>query len=427
MRKHKIMSIQSPLLKNYITSNKSDFFVSDSHKKNFLSDTSSDAFVVHEKTSKKKKVAKYALLGATAMSIGGAALIAVTHKNYIIKGKDFLKQNIQNLAEYENGANNITNIKDSVIRKVMLKVPFYKKFDNAMSNLYRKTALNTVTKSYTKANAAIAEADKNLVSYIKNSLPANEDTSEILNILAKRAKNIKEFTNKNHIASRFTDLNASMERLDKDALKKLSVIKGNVKPLLKKSVAVERLEKSKKLQNSMMKNYLNFGLNQEEKEKLAKFISTIDDEKLKTGFFNAERKMQKSINKESSDLFAKLRDINFGCAPGDILGIAGTVGLLGLYTAQADSKEERVGVTLTTGVPLAVSLGTTVFATAKMVSGFRALGLGLLTGFVAKVIGNSANKKYQQAHNVNNSENTIATLDDYAKKLGSGIKKSFKK
>ena len=66
------MSIQSPLLKNYITSNKSDFFVSDSHKKNFLSDTSSDAFVSDEKKSKKKKIARYALLGATAMSIGGA-------------------------------------------------------------------------------------------------------------------------------------------------------------------------------------------------------------------------------------------------------------------------------------------------------------------------------------------------------------------
>ncbi len=421
------MSIQSPLLKNYITSNKSDFFVSDSHKKNFLSDTSSDAFVSDEKKSKKKKIARYALLGATAMSIGGAVLIALTHKKDIIKGKDFLKENIQNLAEYENGANNITNIKDSVIRKVMSKIPFYKKFDGAMSNLYRKTALNTVTKSYTKASGAIVEADKKLVSYIKNSLPTNENTNEILNILAKRAENIKEFTNKNHIAERFTDLNASMERLDKDALKKLSAIKGNVKPLLKKSVAVERLEQSKKLQNSMMKKYLNFGLSPEEKAKLKKFVGTIGDEKLKNGFFNAERKMMNSINKESSDLFAKLRDINFGCAPGDILGIAGTVGLLGLYTAQADSKEERVGVTLTTGIPLAVSLGTTVFATAKMVSGFRALGLGLLTGFVAKTIGNKANKKYQQAHNVQNPENTIVTLDDYAKKLTSDIKKSFQK
>ena len=99
--------------------------------------------------------------------------------------------------------------------------------------------------------------------------------------------------------------------------------------------------------------------------------------------------------------------------PADILSTAGTIGTLGLYTAQADTKEERVGVTLTTGIPLVVSLGTTIGMTTKMVGGAKALILGALTGLGANILGNQINKKYQEAKGTENAPKTIVTLDDY--------------
>ena len=73
-----------------------------------------------------------------------------------------------------------------------------------------------------------------------------------------------------------------------------------------------------------------------------------------------------------------------------------------------------MGVTLTTGIPLVVSLGTTIGMTTKMIGGAKALILGALTGFGANIIGSQINKKYQEAKGTQNAPKTIVTLDDYA-------------
>ena len=212
-----------------------------------------------------------------------------------------------------------------------------------------------------------------------------------------------------------------MSRLDEDCFKRLSSTKkgffSEIKALTKESVASKRLAQSKTLQEKMLSPFESFGLSAEENTELKEIVSSIGDKKLMRRFDKIQRKLQKSYSLEYNDLFGKLRDINFGCAPTDIMGIVGTAGLLGIYTAQADTKEEKVKVTLTTGIPLLTTLGTTIFATTKMINGFRAMGLGLLTGAAAKLAGGIINKKYQQNKNKENEPNTIVTLDDYTNKI----------
>ena len=58
-------------------------------------------------------------------------------------------------------------------------------------------------------------------------------------------------------------------------------------------------------------------------------------------------------------------------------------------------------------------MGTTIVATSKMVSGAKALVLGLATGAVANRIGKFVDKKYLESKGMDESPKTIITIDDY--------------
>ena len=216
------------------------------------------------------------------------------------------------------------------------------------------------------------------------------------------------------------ELDKSMERLDVEAWEKIKTLRPkNIREFAKKysttSLAEGRLKQSKKIQSELTEKFVNGGLNKKEAEEFSELIEILGKEKpeiLKSSQ-RAQKAFKNAFTKEQTDLFEKLRDINYGAAPNDVLSIFETVGLLGLYTAQADTKEERVSVSLTTGIPLLASLGTTIVATSKMVSGAKALVLGLATGAVANRIGKFVDKKYLESKGMDESPKTIITIDDY--------------
>ena len=384
--------------------------------------------------SKKQKIAKWALLGATAGAIIWGVFAGIRYKGKIIKsGENLLnkaKKGTEQLSKYENGANNITNIKDSLTRKILYKIPGYEKFDRFTSNLYKKSISKSIFKSHTKAQKALLESDKGILEALEKSNLAKDKKETLLSLIQKRQAAVKEFASKDAISKRFSTVDKSLDRLDVDAIKRIKDItkdgiKG-AKVLTTESVVKSRLGDAKKLQSSLLENFQNLGLNEEEAKEFSTLLKSLGNEEVLKKSANAQKLFEKSFSKESSDLFNKLRDINCGSAPTDIMGMATTAGLLGLYTAQADTKEERVGVTLTTGLPLLTTFGTTIVATTKMVSGFKALGLGALTGFIAKTIGGVINKAYQKKHNTENAPKTIVTYDDYTKKAKDMKKKIIK-
>ena len=89
----------------------------------------------------------------------------------------------------------------------------------------------------------------------------------------------------------------------------------------------------------------------------------------------------------------------------------GTTGMLGVYLAQAEDKNQRVEAALTTGVPLGLGMLSTTFATMKMYTGMKAIAFGAVATFIANTIGKAINKEYQKRHNVKNQDLEIPTLD----------------
>ncbi len=135
---------------------------------------------------------------------------------------------------------------------------------------------------------------------------------------------------------------------------------------------------------------------------------------VKPGMKRFRGELNRACALEMNDTFDKLRDVNCGSAPTDIGGIILSTALLGLYTAQADDADERVGVALTTGIPILSTMGTCLFAAVNQISGKKALLLGGAVAFTTKTICDGLNRLYRKHKGLDeNAKPSIVTIDDY--------------
>ena len=135
---------------------------------------------------------------------------------------------------------------------------------------------------------------------------------------------------------------------------------------------------------------------------------------VKPGIKRFQNALNKACSLEMNDTIDKLRDVNCGSAPSDIGGMMLSTGLLGLYAAQADDTDERVGVALTTGLPILSTMGTCLFAAINQISAKKALLLGSAVGLASKTICDGLNKLYRKHRGLDeNAKPSIVTIDDY--------------
>ena len=106
--------------------------------------------------------------------------------------------------------------------------------------------------------------------------------------------------------------------------------------------------------------------------------------------------LDKAINTESNLFFDKLRDMSLGSAPTDILSVLGSVGGVGLGLSMADNKEQRTSALLKFGIPVIGSIGTTVALTVGLVSGIKAMMIGLASGAVINRVGTAVDNKRKE-------------------------------
>ncbi len=94
--------------------------------------------------------------------------------------------------------------------------------------------------------------------------------------------------------------------------------------------------------------------------------------------------------------------------------LIGSTALLGVYTAQAESNDERVSLGLTTGVPLISTVGTNLLCAIKSISGGKSMAISLLAGFVTKKVCDGLNKVYRKARGLEeNAKPSVVTIEDY--------------
>ena len=107
----------------------------------------------------------------------------------------------------------------------------------------------------------------------------------------------------------------------------------------------------------------------------------------------------KSLNLETVEFFDKVRDLELGSAPTDLLSIVASGGMIAYGLTKAKDSDERMSVTLKAGIPIVGAIATSLFCTARLISGGKSMVFGAVSGFVLNQIGNLADtirKKFGQ-------------------------------
>lgn len=292
-----------------------------------------------KKSSKKKKIVAASFIGATLLASGAIALKVIKHKNpvnlseLIEKSKKGL-QDARLGEKFTNVMDNSVNIKDDIWNKFNEKVKnipglnLIDKIGSWITGVYKKGLTSALGPKYNK----YVQELKNL-GY-KGDLPTFDKWFESVNNEMYEALHKK--------GERVTD-----NLFNKDIVKKVTssnIADGKLSDILKKELI--------ELPND----------------------ASVD-----------MKKAVEELNKLKGTLLPKMRDINCGSAPTDLLTIILSTLGLGAAAVSADDKEERKSILVNLGIPLLVTLGSTTYGTMKALTGAKSLIFGLVSGQVASL------------------------------------------
>lgn len=378
-----------------------------------------DEFVSLEKEEKHTRLVFKIALTTLGVGFGTLALMKGLPKNTVknlSKLKEFLHEKFQNVSselktdklndKYEKAQekvnklinksqslNNLGWFKDVLFLKLMGLNKYTKNLHSKITEKFDKISLKTVDNAYKLSEETFSGLfnmyDESAI--IRMAKAKGLDATEILQKIAEKRKNIQATLNSNFGASsrneRHQRMKDSMVNLVDDFWKNLRSQKS-----YKSSIAEELLVDSK---NTLSKplytareniagagNKLSSGELKELLDLYKKILPESEFVKLEAQAKKSIETLDKAIDTDAVEYFDKYRDLVLGCAPTDTLSVIASLGSVGLGLSTAEDKNERYSVLLNVGLPIVGSVATTLYFTARLVSGFKALGLGLLSGFV---------------------------------------------
>lgn len=104
------------------------------------------------------------------------------------------------------------------------------------------------------------------------------------------------------------------------------------------------------------------------------------------------KKLDKTINIESTQYFEKIRDLQIGSAPTDTLSIIVPAGYIAYGLHDKKDKDQKISLLLKEGIPVLSAVGTSLFCMARLISGSKAMLVGLISGWVMGTAGVYADK-----------------------------------
>lgn len=399
----------------------------------------------NEKDKKRSLVAKCSAGAAVGLAIFGIVLSpkflspknTAKIKNMMGKLTGNISEKAAPISSKANILNNVNTVKDSYAKKIYEKIPILNKplkwLDEASSKLYRNTGIGMTAKKITKAGDLSSVADKQIKGILGNmgedelsrivkingvEKTAKQWGEEALSLRGKSKEYMEKFFGEKAQKKYVDDMDEIFDGIDvkfrdkfeKETLKDVKnkkydklfdftikdMVEGDKTRITKNMVeGAEQISKTNKEAQDILDAILDPDINRLEVQPLLKRV---------------DKHFNKAVDTQKNDLFDKMRDIAAGSAPSDVLGIMGSTAMLGLYTAQAKTKEERTSVAFNTGIPLGLGIIGSTLATMKMISGFKAIGIGAVITMISGVIGKSLDKAYKKKHGIENKETTIPTL-----------------
>ncbi len=232
--------------------------------------------------------------------------------------------------------------------------------------------------------------------------PSDMSTNDILNCLRNNLNKYKKLSGKEEIVQR--------NELNKEIITNLRKLGDNFTEMSSKYNYNSDAAKAISKYVSEVENIISKSSKGELQEILTLYKGILPRSeylKLKAKVNSAIKSLDKSIDIETIQYFDKARDLKLGSAPTDVLSILGAVGAVGYYLNKAESKDDKYSVSLRYGIPAIGAIATSLYCTARLVSGGKAMLFGLLSGWAmnkAGVVVDDARKKYSLDVSLHNRE-----------------------
>ncbi len=248
------------------------------------------------------------------------------------------------------------------------------KMANEVSKL-RQTITHDILDNYKATNTALDNIDKFLD-------PADKSSREVIRRLRNSLNSYKKLSGNNEVQERVAINHIIMEDLQKlsenyfelsskykyseDAVRQVSGYINEVRALISKN---------------------DKGALQELLTIYKAILPRNEYLKLKKEAYKSVKSLDKAIDLETVQFYDKLRDLVLGSAPTDVLSILFSIGAIGYGLTKADSRDEKISVTLKSGIPVVAAVGTSLYCSAGLVSGSKAILIGLLSGAIMNRVG----------------------------------------
>lgn len=256
-------------------------------------------------------------------------------------------------------------------------LPHKMKMSNEVG-LLRQRITHNILDNYT----ATMKAFDNIKKFIN---PADTESRSILVNLRKNLSDYKKLSGKDEITQRAT--------LNKKIIENLKALSDTFKD--PKHNYSEEAQKSISNYIKEVEEIISKSSKGELQEILTLYKGVLPRNeylKLKAQVQSAVSTLDKSIDMETVQYFDKVRDLKLGSAPTDVLSIIGGVGTVGWFLGKSKDKDERISASLKFGIPAVGAIATSLYSTARLVSGGKSLALGLISGWVMNRIGEYVDK-----------------------------------
>lgn len=263
------------------------------------------------------------------------------------------------------------------------------------AGLLRQTITHDINDNY----KATIKALDNIQKFVN---PSDMSTNDILNSLRNNLNKYKKLSGKEEIVQR--------NELNKEIITNLRKLGDNFTKMSSKYNYNSDAAKAISKYVSEVENIISKSSKGELQEILTLYKGILPRSeylKLKAKVNSAIKSLDKSIDIETIQYFDKARDLKLGSAPTDVLSILGAVGAVGYYLNKAESKDDKYSVSLRYGIPAIGAIATSLYCTARLVSGGKAMLFGLLSGWAmnkAGVVVDDARKKYSLDVSLHNRE-----------------------
>ena len=301
-----------------------------------------------------------------------------------------IKDSMKNLTDevWEATAGNLNNLSkkemyESFIAEDKLSAKKLKLMTDTLSSRY------VITRDIDDIYKSTVDVVDSMTSFIKTR---DKSSRDIIKDLRLKLEDWKKLSGKDETSKR-TTLNNEINVL----LKKLSSnIKENSSTYGYNQETVKLLESNIKGIGSIM-GESGKGALQEIYTIYKKLLPREDYIKLKSSTSRNIKYLDDAISKETNSFFDMMRDLTMGSAPTDILSILGAIGAIGIGLSKAENKDQQNTVLLKAGIPAVGAIATSLYFSASLVSGGKAMMYGALSGLAISKLGSMLDD-YRKKH-----------------------------